>query len=147
MHDRATCGTFRRVTRWMLGSLVLGCAATAPSAQPQPVANATSADTMGAPPYPADWIADALSDNREHSCQHLIYKSECAELRTGRVELDVTLDGRGGVSTVVARAVRISQDPEVVKACLLREVPKWRFHPPEHHAHDVVLTIGFADKC
>jgi hypothetical protein len=77
----------------------------------------------------------------------MIYKNGCHEIRTGHVDLDVALDERGTVVSVRTRSVNISRDPHLVEQCLLREVPKWQFHPPQQHAHELVLTVHFADAC
>jgi hypothetical protein len=57
------------------------------------------------------------------------------------------VNGDGNVAHVSARAVDISADPDLVAACLLREVSTWRFHPPERHARDFLLSVLFADRC
>ena len=130
----------------------LGCDSgeAPPPAKPLPARDAANVDAVTRDvdlSYPPDWIAAATTDNIRHACQQLIYKNGCRQIRTGHVDLDVTLDERGSVVAVRTRMVRISRDPALVEKCLLREVPKWRFHPPEHHMHELVLTVRFADMC
>jgi len=97
--------------------------------------------------YPNEWIATAISENYDRACQQLIYKHGCRELRTGRVDLDVTLDEHGSVASVRTRSVKITRDPDVVERCLLRALPRWRFHPPEHYPRELILSVSFADRC
>jgi len=132
--------------------LALGCDSGERQLRPKPT-RARDAGTVDAITrdadlsYPTEWITAATTNNIRHACQQLIYKNGCREIRTGHVDLDVTLDERGRVVAVRTHMVRISLDPGIVEKCLLREVPKWRFHAPEHYTHELVLTVRFADMC
>jgi len=121
-----------------------------PAAPPPAPADATAVDAVIVDAdlsYPKEWIDAAHAENERHACQQLIYKDGCRALRTGTVELDVTLDDQRKVASVRTRAIKISNDETLVEKCLLREVPKWRFHAPESHAHELVLTVILADMC
>jgi hypothetical protein len=123
-------------------------AAAPPDAAPPPPPDAAPPDTPAGPvPYPAAWIDDARSANAKHSCQNLVYKRGCAEVRTGRVELGVTLDDAGHVTGAHVVSNTILTDPKLVEKCLLRELHVWTFHPPDGVAHDLVVTVILSDMC
>ncbi|MFO0565795.1 MAG: hypothetical protein U0263_09040 [Polyangiaceae bacterium] len=133
--------------------------AASPSSATLPVATSASAPApaaSGAPPssaattpprYPESAIETAQRENRGKSCQELIYKRGCAETRTGRVLLKVTLDDAGKVAKAEVLKNGISRDPDVVAKCLLEKVPQWKFEAPGAAEPSFEMELSFGDKC
>jgi hypothetical protein len=117
---------------------------TRPSAEPSaPIATGP----VFLPPYPNDWIALAKGENRHLSCQDLIYKRGCAEIRTGVMVMELDLDPEGRVVHVDLIRNGIRHDAEVVYRCVQQKLPMWKFHKPDGVSPTFQLELIFADKC
>lgn len=113
-----------------------------PVASPHPPTGPTTP-----PPYPERWIEEARDAHRHLSCQELIYKRECAEVRTGTIEMAITVGADGRVANVEAVRNEIRNDPEVVEQCLRQKVLQWKFHAPESYAATFRILLRFSDMC
>ncbi len=99
------------------------------------------------PAYPEAWIMKARSDHHRLSCQELVYKRGCAEIRRGRVTLHVTLDEAGSVRRAAVTKNDVGRDPKLVEKCLLKAIKKWTFTPPDSVSPELDVQFIFADKC
>lgn len=108
---------------------------------------AAASQPASLPVYPEDWILKARTENRKLSCQELVYKRGCSEVRHGRVTLHVTLDAAGKVTKVSVLKNEVSKDPKLVEKCLLKNIKKWSFPPPENVSPELDLLMIFSDKC
>lgn len=121
---------------------------SAVAAEPAPVADATVAAPPAAPQaYPADAVERARRANSGRACQELVYKKGCAETRTGRVKVRLSLAATGKVETVEIVDNGVRRDPDVVEKCLKTKLPEWSFDPPDGAVPTVELELVFADKC
>ena len=110
---------------------------------------APSASAFGGPPlpYPENWILRARGDNSGRSCSELVYKNGCSQTRTGIVTFDVTIDDDGSVVKFVEINNQIRNDKALVSQCLQKNLPNWKFHPPEGHEKTFRLPVALSDKC
>ena len=107
---------------------------------------ATSA-TQSLPPYPEKWIREVRRKNRHNSCLHLVYKQGCQVTRTGRIEVEITLDFAGSVTAIKPLKNTIVTDSKLVMRCVHERVTKWKFRPPKDVSPTFRMTFVFADKC
>jgi hypothetical protein len=125
-------------------------ASPAPPASVEPPASAApiaSAEPAGPVPYPEESIDRARAANVKLSCQELVYKRGCAEIRTGHVVARVTLKADGAVDHVEIVQNEIRRDPKVVAKCVSEKLPKWTFDPPGAASPSFDLKLIFSDKC
>lgn len=109
---------------------------------------APSASVPGPPqPYPDTWIMRARGENIGLTCTELVYKNGCSQTRTGIVTFRVTIDENGAVLQFSEIANEVSTDKALVSRCLKKNLPKWKFHPPEKYERTFVLEVGLADRC
>jgi choloylglycine hydrolase len=106
-----------------------------------------AAGTGGLPPYPERWIREAQAERRNASCYHLIYKRGCAEKRTGRLTVAITLDEEGRVRAAQTVGNTVGRDPALVERCVHQALRAWRFPPPAGYLPRFEMTLIFADKC
>ncbi len=129
----------------------------APSAAPanqtpsdSPIASAAPVtSTQVGPPtaYPDEWIQHARGDNIGLSCLELVYKNGCSKTRTGIVTFQVTVDEDGSVVQFSEVDNQIRNDKAVVSRCLEKNMPRWKFHPPEGHEKTFQIPVALADRC
>jgi len=81
------------------------------------------------------------------SCTELVYKNGCHETRTGIVTFQVTIDENGSVVQFSEVDNQIHHDKAVVSKCLKKNLPKWKFHPPEGHQTTFQVQVALADRC
>ena len=103
-------------------------------------------------PYPEAWIEEGRKANaprtREPGCLHLVYKRGCAEKRTGRVVVGITLDrttGKVSATRIVSSSIRT--DPKPMHRCITEGLGRWTFRPPGDHAATFELTLIYSDRC
>lgn len=115
----------------------------------KPIATAAPSATVAGPPtsYPETWIRSARSDNLGLSCTELVYKKGCEVTRTGIVTFRVTIDENGSVEQFSEIDNQIAHDKGVVSRCLKKNMPRWKFHPPEGHERTFEVQVALADRC
>lgn len=89
----------------------------------------------------------ARGENIGLTCTELVYKNGCSQTRTGIVTFRVTIDENGAVLQFSEIANEVSTDKALVSRCLKKNLPKWKFHPPEKYERTFVLEVGLADRC
>jgi hypothetical protein len=133
----------------MFATLVLAGACPRPVDTPRDAAVAVEDAVVPSPPaeYPAAWVGEELGA-RPGKCAALVYKDGCRVLRKGRVNVRVVLDGEGGVVSVDVESNTVKVDPELVEACVRKDLTGRRFRAPlpgmvRTFRHTVVL----GDRC
>jgi len=114
---------------------------------PSATGESAAAAPTGPLPYPETSIAKARDDNRQLSCQELVYKRGCAEVRTGHVRVRISLGPKGQVERVEILENGIRRDPETVATCLTKKLPSWSFAAPDGVSPSFEMDFGFSDKC
>lgn len=97
--------------------------------------------------YPQKWIDHARGENLALSCFELVYKDGCNVTRTGIVTFQVTIDDNGAVVQFSEISNRVHHDKAVVSRCLKKNMPRWKFHPPEGHEKTFQVQVALSDKC
>ncbi len=115
----------------------------------EPIATAAPSATVAGPPksYPESWIMRARGDNLGLSCTELVYKNGCSQTRTGIVTFRVTIDENGSVEQFSEIDNQVALDKGVVSRCLKKNMPRWKFHPPEGHERTFEVQVALADRC
>lgn len=61
--------------------------------------------------------------------------------------MKVTIDDNGNVEKFSEVDNQIRHDKAVVSRCIKKNMPKWKFHPPEGHLKTFEVRVVLADRC